>query len=89
RILNKPMNMQLLGDAQPQPARRERPAGAGGERRGNGAPRPFNGDRPAGAGGERRGNGAPRSFSGDRREGSSAAGERRPPSRAPRRTTDA
>ena len=51
RILNKPMNMQLLGDAQPQPARRERPAGAGGERRGNGAPRPFNGDRPAGAGG--------------------------------------
>ena len=89
RILNKPMNMQLLGDAQPQAARRERPAGAGGERRGNGAPRPFNGDRPAGAGGERRGNGAPRSFSGDRREGSSAAGERRPPSRAPRRTTDA
>ncbi|QLK62662.1 DEAD/DEAH family ATP-dependent RNA helicase [Enterobacteriaceae bacterium Kacie_13] len=89
RILNKPMNMQLLGDAQPQPARRERPAGAGGERRGNGAPRSFNGDRPAGAGGERRGNGAPRSFSGDRREGSSAAGERRPPSRAPRRTTDA
>ena len=89
RILNKPMNMQLLGDAQPQPARRERPAGAGGERRGNGAPRPFNGDRPAGAGGERRGNGAPRSFSGERREGSSAAGERRPPSRAPRRTTDA
>ena len=89
RILNKPMNMQLLGDAQPQAARRERPAGAGGERRGNGAPRPFNGDRPAGAGGERRGNGAPRSFSGDRREGSAAAGERRPPSRAPRRTTDA
>ncbi|KQN47160.1 DEAD/DEAH box helicase [Serratia sp. Leaf51] len=89
RILNKPMNMQLLGDAQPQAARRERPAGAGGERRGNGAPRPFNGDRPAGAGGERRGNGAPRSFSGDRREGASAAGERRPPSRAPRRTTDA
>ncbi|MFS7252355.1 DEAD/DEAH family ATP-dependent RNA helicase [Rahnella rivi] len=89
RILNKPMNMQLLGDAQPQAARRERPAGAGGERRGNGAPRPFNGDRPAGAGGERRGNGTPRSFSGDRREGSSAAGERRPPSRAPRRTTDA
>ncbi|MDR3431514.1 MAG: DEAD/DEAH family ATP-dependent RNA helicase [Rouxiella aceris] len=86
RILNKPMNMQLLGDAQPQPARRERPAGAA----------------PAGAAGERRGNGAPRSFSGERREGgrgrpgerregagASAAGERRPPSRAPRRTTDA
>ncbi|MBU9846591.1 DEAD/DEAH family ATP-dependent RNA helicase [Rahnella ecdela] len=89
RILNKPMNMQLIGDAVPQAPRRDRPAGAGGERRGNGAPRPFNGDRPAGAGGERRGNGAPRSFSGDRREGSSAAGDRRPPSRAPRRTTDA
>jgi hypothetical protein len=29
RILNKPMNMQLLGDAQPRPER-------GGERRGNG-----------------------------------------------------
>ena len=85
RILNKPMNMQLLGDAQPQAARRERPAGAGGERRGNGAPRPFNGERREGG----RGNGAPRSFSGDRREGSSAAGDRRPPSRAPRRTTDA
>ncbi|CAM3814570.1 DEAD/DEAH family ATP-dependent RNA helicase [Rahnella bruchi] len=89
RILNKPMNMQLIGDAVPQAPRRDRPAGAGGERRGNGAPRPFNGDRPAGAGGERRGNGAPRSFNGDRREGSSAAGDRRPPSRAPRRTTDA
>ena len=85
RILNKPMNMQLLGDAQPQAARRERPAGAGGERRGNGAPRPFNGERREGG----RGNGAPRSFSGDRREGSAAAGDRRPPSRAPRRTTDA
>src|SRR5476649_66714 len=87
RILNKPMNMQLLGDAQPQAARRERPAGAPGA---------------AGAGGERRGNGAPpRSFSGERREGgrgrpaerreggAAPAGERRPPSRAPRRTTDA
>ncbi|KAB8309818.1 MULTISPECIES: DEAD/DEAH family ATP-dependent RNA helicase [Rahnella] len=85
RILNKPMNMQLIGDAQPQAPRRDRPAGAGGERRGNGAPRPFNGERREGG----RGNGAPRSFNGDRREGSSAAGDRRPPSRAPRRTTDA
>lgn len=78
RILNKPMNMQLLGDAQPQSARRERPAGAGGERRGNGAPRPFNGERREG------GRGRP---SGDR--GAAPAGERRAPSRAPRRTTDA
>ncbi len=85
RILNKPMNMQLIGDAVPQAPRRDRPAGAGGERRGNGAPRPFSGERREGG----RGNGAPRSFSGDRREGSSAAGDRRPPSRAPRRTTDA
>ena len=85
RILNKPMNMQLIGDAVPQAPRRDRPAGAGGERRGNGAPRPFNGERREGG----RGNGAPRSFSGDRREGSSAAGDRRPTSRAPRRTTDA
>ncbi|MEN4908294.1 DEAD/DEAH family ATP-dependent RNA helicase [Rahnella bonaserana] len=85
RILNKPMNMQLIGDAVPQAPRRDRPAGAGGERRGNGAPRPFNGERREGG----RGNGAPRSFSGDRREGSSTAGDRRPPSRAPRRTTDA
>ncbi|CAM3871431.1 MULTISPECIES: DEAD/DEAH family ATP-dependent RNA helicase [Rahnella] len=85
RILNKPMNMQLIGDAVPQAPRRDRPAGAGGERRGNGAPRPFNGERREGG----RGNGAPRSFSGDRREGSSAAGDRRPPSRAPRRTSDA
>ncbi|MDN5679124.1 MAG: DEAD/DEAH family ATP-dependent RNA helicase [Ewingella sp.] len=81
RILNKPMNMQLLGDAQPQAARRERPAGAGGERRGNGAPRPFNG--------ERREGGRGRPFNGERREGSAPAGERRAPSRAPRRTTDA
>ena len=85
RILNKPMNMQLIGDAVPQAPRRDRPAGAGGERRGNGAPRPFNGERREGA----RGTGAPRTFSGDRREGASAAGDRRPPSRAPRRTTDA
>jgi ATP-dependent RNA helicase DeaD len=78
RILNKPMNMQLLGDAQPQAARRERPAGAGGERRGNGAPpRTFSGERREG------GRGRPA----ERREGgaSAPAGERR----TPRRTTDA
>jgi ATP-dependent RNA helicase DeaD len=72
RILNKPMNMQLMGDAQPRTDR-------GGERRGGGAGagagRGF-----GGAGGERReggrgprrdgpGAGAPRSFSGERREG--------------------
>ncbi len=83
RILNKPMNMQLMGDAVPQSDRRERPAG--GERRGNGAPRSFSG--------ERREGGAPagrRPFNGERREGgNSAAGDRRPPSRTPRRTTDA
>ncbi|WP_337261439.1 MULTISPECIES: DEAD/DEAH family ATP-dependent RNA helicase [unclassified Serratia (in: enterobacteria)] len=76
RILNKPMNMQLLGDAQPH-ERRERPAGGnGGERRG-GAPRSFNGERREGAG-------APRRSFGERREGGSVAGgERRKP--APRR----
>ncbi|RLM21719.1 DEAD/DEAH family ATP-dependent RNA helicase [Brenneria alni] len=60
RILNKPMNMQLLGDAQPH----ERREGNGGERRGG---------RPAG--GERR-EGAPRrSYSnGERRDGN--GGER-------------
>ncbi|WP_038898240.1 DbpA RNA binding domain-containing protein, partial [Yersinia pestis] len=48
RILNKPLNMQLLGDAQPH-ERRERPAGGnGGERRGGG--RPFSGERREGAG---------------------------------------
>ena len=73
RILNKPMNMQLLGDAQPH-ERRERPAPAGnGERRGGA--RPLNGERREGA------NPGRRSF-GDRREGGAAApagngGERR------------
>jgi ATP-dependent RNA helicase DeaD len=64
RILNKPLNMQLLGDVQPH-ERRERPTG-GGERRGGGRS----------AGGERReGVGAPprRSFGSDR----APAGERR------------
>ena len=65
RILNKPMNMQLLGDAQPFERRERRDGGNGGERRGNG--RPFNG--------ERREGGPRRSF-GERREGGNG-GERR------------
>jgi ATP-dependent RNA helicase DeaD len=68
RILNKPMNMQLLGDAQPH-ERRERPAGGnGGERRGGA--RPFNGERREGAP-------APRRSFGERREGGNAAGGER------------
>ncbi|MFO3919090.1 DEAD/DEAH family ATP-dependent RNA helicase [Enterobacter hormaechei] len=53
RILNKPMNMQLLGDAQPRPDR-------GGERRGGG--RGFGGERREGRrfSGERRENRGPR-----------------------------
>ncbi|NIG78322.1 DEAD/DEAH family ATP-dependent RNA helicase [Klebsiella sp. Ap-873] len=62
RILNKPMNMQLLGDAQPRPERR------GGRDGGRG----FGGERREGGRGPRRegaGAGAGRSFSGERREG--------------------
>jgi ATP-dependent RNA helicase DeaD len=78
RILNKPMNMQLLGDAQPR-ERRERAPGAGGERREGGR------GRPAFGGGERREGGRGRSFAGgERREG--GAERRAPASRAPRRT---
>ncbi|MDU6410969.1 MAG: DEAD/DEAH family ATP-dependent RNA helicase [Yersiniaceae bacterium] len=85
RILNKPLNMQLLGDAQPQPRRERREGGApAGDRREGGRGRSF--------GGERREGGArpPRSFNGERREG----GERRPAGnrdgqRAPRRFGDA
>ncbi len=77
RILNKPMNMQLLGDAQPRPDR-------GGERRGGGAGRGGFG------GGERREGGRTegRRFSGERREGGagrSFSGERREGGRGPRR----
>ena len=76
RILNKPMNMQLLGDAQPRPER-------GGERRGGGERR--EGGRAFG--GERREGG--RSFSGERREGGRGDGRRfsgeRREGRAPRR----
>ncbi|WP_437887895.1 DEAD/DEAH family ATP-dependent RNA helicase [Phytobacter sp. V91] len=58
RILNKPMNMQLLGDAQPRSDR-------GGERRGGGERR----EGGRNFGGERRegGRGEGRSFSGERR----------------------
>jgi len=62
RILNKPMNMQLMGDAQPRPER-------SGERRGGGAGRNFSGERREGGRGPRREGGAGRSFSGERREG--------------------
>ncbi|WP_312985194.1 DEAD/DEAH family ATP-dependent RNA helicase [Atlantibacter sp.] len=80
RILNKPMNMQLLGDAQPRPDR-------GGERRGGGA---GAGAGRGGFGGERRegGRSEGRRFSGERREGGagrSFSGERREGGRGPRR----
>ncbi len=58
RILNKPMNMQLMGDAQPRSDR-------GGERRGGG--RSFGGERHEGGRSEGR-TGEPRRFSGERRE---------------------
>ncbi|MDI9220605.1 DEAD/DEAH family ATP-dependent RNA helicase [Pantoea sp. EA-12] len=70
RILNKPMNMQLMGDAPVHERSDRRPAGRDGERRGNGAPR---------------GEGAPRRFS-DRREGGREGGRfSRDGGRAPRR----
>ena len=77
RILNKPMNMQLLGDAQPRPERSCERRG-GGERREGG--RSF-------GGGERR---EGRGFGGERREGGRSegrrfSGERREGGRAPRR----
>ncbi|EJY6008618.1 TPA: ATP-dependent RNA helicase DeaD [Salmonella enterica subsp. enterica serovar Adelaide] len=76
RILNKPMNMQLLGDAVPH---------AGGERRGGG--RSFSGERREGGrnfSGERRegGRGDGRRFSGERRE---SRGSRRDDSTGRRR----
>lgn len=75
RILNKPLNMKLMGDAQPQP-RRE---GGNSERRPGG--RPFTGDREA--------NPARRSFSGDRREGGHAGERRAPAARDNRRDESA
>lgn len=77
RILNKPMNMQLLGDAQPRPER-SGGRGFGGERRegGRGEGRGFGGERREGRGfgGERRegGRGDGRRFSGERRDGGRA-----------------
>ncbi|MCK4229531.1 DEAD/DEAH family ATP-dependent RNA helicase [Enterobacter asburiae] len=76
RILNKPMNMQLLGDAQPRPDR-------GGERRGGG--RSFGGERREGGRSEGRG-GDGRRFSGERRE---SRGPRREEGTSRRRFGDA
>lgn len=76
RILNKPMNMQLLGDAQPRPDR-------GGERRGGG--RGFGGERREGSRSEGRG-GEGRRFSGERRE---SRGPRREEGTSRRRFGDA
>ncbi|MCS3463763.1 MULTISPECIES: DEAD/DEAH family ATP-dependent RNA helicase [Citrobacter] len=74
RILNKPMNMQLVGDAVPH---------TGGERRGGGGGR-FSGERREGGRGENRGNSAERR-EGGRGDGRRFSGERREGSRAPRR----
>ncbi|HFD7848226.1 TPA: DEAD/DEAH family ATP-dependent RNA helicase [Klebsiella michiganensis] len=89
RILNKPMNMQLLGDAQPRPERSGERRG-GGERREGG--RSFGGGERRegrGSGGERRegGRGEGRRFSGERREGGRAP--RRDDASAPRRDDSA
>lgn len=74
RILNKPMNMQLVGDAVPH---------TGGERRGGGGGR-FSGERREGGRSE-----GGRGFSGERREGGRGDGRRfsgeRREGRAPRR----
>ncbi|VEA71452.1 Cold-shock DEAD box protein A [Serratia rubidaea] len=71
RILNKPMNMQLLGDAQPHERR---------ERRDGGNRRPFNGERreggPRRSFGERR-EGGNAAGNGERR-GGNASRERAP-----------
>ncbi|EJV1482739.1 MULTISPECIES: DEAD/DEAH family ATP-dependent RNA helicase [Enterobacter cloacae complex] len=76
RILNKPMNMQLMGDAQPRSDR-------GGERRGGG--RSFGGERREGGRSEGR-TGEPRRFSGERREN---RGPRREEGTSRRRSGDA
>jgi ATP-dependent RNA helicase DeaD len=78
RILNKPMNMQLVGDAVPH--------SGGGERRGgNGGGRGFGGERREGGRSEGPRGGAGR-FSGERREGAGRfSGERREGGRGPRR----
>ncbi|WP_135953048.1 MULTISPECIES: DEAD/DEAH family ATP-dependent RNA helicase [Citrobacter] len=74
RILNKPMNMQLVGDAVPH---------TGGERRGGGGGR-FSGERREGGRSENRGNSTERR-EGGRGDGRRFSGERREGSRAPRR----
>ncbi|AVZ81824.1 DEAD/DEAH family ATP-dependent RNA helicase [Edwardsiella ictaluri] len=60
RILNKPMNMQLIGDAPAREPRRERNGERGGERRSFGG-------RDGGRDGDRRSFGGQRRFSDDRR----------------------
>ncbi|QBG06273.1 DEAD/DEAH family ATP-dependent RNA helicase [Klebsiella huaxiensis] len=91
RILNKPMNMQLLGDAQPRPERSGERRG-GGERREGG--RGFGGGErreSRGFGGERRegGRGDGRRFSGERRDGGNRAPRRDDAGAAPRRDDSA
>ncbi|EQC01556.1 DEAD/DEAH family ATP-dependent RNA helicase [Photorhabdus temperata] len=66
RILNKPMNMQLMGDAQPFERRERR----GGPRNGNGSGNAPRRDRENFNGGGRR-------FSGERRSGEGRGGESR------------
>ncbi|HGY5109081.1 TPA: DEAD/DEAH family ATP-dependent RNA helicase [Citrobacter braakii] len=80
RILNKPMNMQLVGDAVPHTGGERRGGGRfSGERRGEG--RGFSGERREG------GRSEGRRFSGERREGN--RGPRRDDSSAPRRDDSA
>ncbi|ACT08271.1 DEAD/DEAH box helicase domain protein [Dickeya chrysanthemi Ech1591] len=75
RILNKPMNMQLMGEAQPHERRERREGGERGERGARGF-------------GDRAGSGRGRPFSGERREGGERRGNR-DGQRAPRRFNDA
>lgn len=69
RILNKPMNMQLMGDAQPQTERRGGGRSFGGERREGAGARPegrrFSGERRESRGPRRDDNRSPRRFGGD------------------------
>ncbi|QKE18613.1 MULTISPECIES: DEAD/DEAH family ATP-dependent RNA helicase [Citrobacter] len=84
RILNKPMNMQLVGDAVPHTGGERRSGGRfSGERRegGRGEGRGFSGERREG------GRSEGRRFSGERREGN--RGPRRDDSSAPRRDDSA
>ena len=83
RILNKPMNMQLMGDAQPRPDRGPRREGDSPAGRGFGG-----GERREGGRGPRREGAAPGAgrFSGERREN---RGPRREDGGAPTRRRDA